>query len=84
MGTPTAEELKIALDEAGRMREQGEDPFFIAKSLLNHNFRLRHLEKVHEGIIGYVRSGMDDTAHQRLVKILEEYRTAIEHPGLLK
>lgn len=84
MGTPTAEELKTALDEAGRMREQGEDPHFLAKCLLNHHFRLRHLEKVHEGIIGYMRSGMDDGAHQRLVKILEDYRTAMEHPGLLK
>ncbi len=82
MGTPTAEELSTALKEAGRMREQGEDPHFIAKSLLNHHFRLRHLEHVHDAVICYMRSGTDQAEHSKLVRVLEEYRRAMEHPGL--
>ena len=37
MGRPSKEELASALAEAGRMREQGEDPHHVAKCLLNHD-----------------------------------------------
>ncbi len=84
MSTPTAEELAEALQEAGRMREQGEDPHHIAKCLLNHNYRLRHLEKVHQAVVNYLRSGESQIEHAKLVKALEDYRLATEHPGLLK
>ena len=38
MGKPTQEELNHALEKAADMREHGQDPDFIAKSLLNLNF----------------------------------------------
>ena len=44
MGRPSKEELASALAEAGRMREQGEDPHHVAKCLLNHDYRLKLLE----------------------------------------
>ena len=74
MGKPTEEELKIALEEAARMRESGEDPCFIAKSLLNHNYRLKHLEDVLHAAELYTRSGMGTTEHTKLVSAIKTCR----------
>lgn len=41
-------ELKMALREAARMREKNEDPYFLGRSVLNQNFRIKHLERVME------------------------------------
>lgn len=38
--------FKMALRESARMREANEDPYFLATSLLNQNFRVRQLESV--------------------------------------
>ena len=84
MGKPTEAELKEALEEAGRMREQGEDPKHLAKALLNCHYRLTHAEHVYRAVQEYLRSGMDQTSHSRLLKALDEYRTADTHPALLK
>lgn len=84
MGKPTDEEMKEALEEAGRMREQGEDPHHLAKALLNCHFRLTHAEHVYEAAQEFVRTGMDEHAHRRLVKALEDYRLVDTHPSLLK
>ena len=84
MGKPTDEELKEALAEAGRMRETDEDPHHIAKALLNEHFRLTHAEHVYHAVQEYLRTGHDQTAHSRLMKAIEEYRTADTHPALLK
>jgi hypothetical protein len=46
MGKPTDDELKQALEEVSRMREEGDDPRFVAKSLLNIYYRFKLLEKV--------------------------------------
>ena len=46
MAKPTPEELKTALQHAVQMREQGEDIYFMAKSLLNLNYRIKYLEEV--------------------------------------
>ncbi len=77
MGMPTEEELKQALAEAARMREQGEDPHHIAKALLNCNYRLQQLEKVMHAAELYFRSGMAVHEHQALRKALDEARYAV-------
>ncbi len=41
MSKPTEDELQAALTEAARLREEGEDHYFLAKSLLNLNYRLQ-------------------------------------------
>ena len=41
MGMPTEAELREALAEAARMREQGEDRHHLAKALLNLEYRNR-------------------------------------------
>lgn len=73
MGTPTEEELKKGLHHAIEMREQGEDPHFVAKSLLNHHYRLKKMEKVIEATKLYLRSGQSPTEHAKVVRALEQY-----------
>ncbi len=55
MGKPTSEELQQALNEAARMREHNQDPHFLAKSLLNLNYRVGFLEKVMRAAELYLR-----------------------------
>lgn len=76
MSKPTDQELATALELAKRMREQGKDPHFIAKSLLSHHYRLGYLEDVLQIVERYLRSGMAEDEHQRLLKAVEKARQA--------
>ena len=78
MGTPTKEELEIALTEAARMREHGEDPQFLAKTLLNLNYRFKCLEQVLRSVELYLHSGQSATEHTRLVRAIAKYH-ALDH-----
>lgn len=82
MGRPTKEELAAALAEAARMREQGEDEHFVAKSLLNHDYRLKLYEQLYQSVEHYLRSGQSDTEHGKLMKIIDKIRSDERHPGL--
>ena len=82
MGKPTKEELEEALAEAGRMREQGEDPHHVAKCLLNHDYRLKQYEQLYELVGHYIRSGQGDVEHGKLMRMLEKIRSDEQHPGL--
>lgn len=73
MGKPTEEELSKALEEVSRMREQGDDPHFVAKSFLNIYYRFKLLEKVLQAVDMYMRSGQAVHEHSVLVKTIEEY-----------
>jgi len=72
MGKPTEEELKHALEKAAEMREHGQDPDFIAKSLLNVNYRFGVWQKVVDATKRYLHSGQGSTEHARLVSALRE------------
>lgn len=72
MAKPTEEELKQALAEAARMREQGEDPHHVGKALLNLHYRLRYLEDVLVAAEHYLR-GQGEHDHARLVRAIERY-----------
>ncbi|NIP72877.1 MAG: hypothetical protein GWO16_07520 [Gammaproteobacteria bacterium] len=83
MGKPTPEQMEKALSEAARMREQGEDLHFVAKALLNLNYRYGYLERVLAAARRFLRSGMASSEHAALLhaidKALEaETRTAGE------
>jgi hypothetical protein len=82
MGKPSKEELAEALAEAGRMREQGEDKHFVAKSLLNHDYRLKLYEQLYQSVEHYLRSGQSEQEHGKLMKILDKLRSEERHPGL--
>lgn len=77
MSMPTEDELKHALAEAGRMREQGEDPHYIAKALLNCNYQVEQLRQVLRAAEHYFHSGMAVHEHQQLKKAVEKAREAI-------
>lgn len=77
MGMPTEEELKQALAEAGRMREQGDDPHYLAKCLLNMNYRVIQLEKVLKAVELLYRSGMAVQEQTKLRKAVEEAKEKI-------
>lgn len=76
MAKPTEQELAEALALAKRMREQGKDPHFLAKSLLSHHYRLGYLEDVLRAVERYLHSGMAEEEHRRLLKTLEQARRA--------
>lgn len=84
MSMPTEEELKTALAEAGRMREQGDDPYFIAKALLNTNYQNEQLMHVYKAVELYFRSGMAVSEHQKLKKAMDAARVAIERTGAIE
>jgi hypothetical protein len=90
MGRPSNEELKTALTEAARMREQGDDSSFLAKSLLNLNYRMKYLEHVRQAAESYLHSGLAEHNHAVLIRAIDACRQAEirggpeegEHPWL--
>ena len=72
MRKPTAVELETALNHAAQLREQGEDVFYIAKSLLNLHYRLAFLEDVMHKANLYLHSGEGAHEHAGLVKDIEK------------
>ncbi len=76
MSKPTEQELAMALKYAKHMREQGEDPQYIAKSLLSHHYRIGYLEDVMLAVERFLRSGMAEDEHKRLLKAVERAREA--------
>lgn len=76
MGTPTKEELDTAIKEVIRMRESGDDPHFVAKTLLHHHWLLDQLEKVVKAADLYLHSGHGSREHTLLVKAIENAKKA--------
>jgi hypothetical protein len=81
MSMPSKEELAIALAEAARMREQGEDPKFVAKALLNADYQVEQLSHVLAAVELYFNSGMAVTEHQKLKKAMTNAKQAINRTG---
>jgi hypothetical protein len=76
MGKPTATELRQALDRAIQMRESGNDPDFVAKSLLNLHYRLLKAEKAVEAARRYLHAGQSPTDHRQLMLAVQEAENA--------
>ncbi len=71
---PNANELKIALDEATRMRAKDEDPLFLAKSLIYLQQRNSDLENVFQHLEKYLRFGFPVEEHAALVRLVDTIR----------
>ena len=71
---PSANELKIALDEAVRMRAQDEDPLFLAKSLIYLQQRNGDLENVFRHLEKYLQFGFPVEEHSALVRLVAGIR----------
>jgi len=80
MGKPTESEYKQALTKAAEMREHGDDPDFLARSLLNLNYRFNNWQRVISATKLYLHSGQGATEHARLVQALREAEKYDEEP----
>ncbi len=76
MSKPTEEELKAALKMAAQMRDKKIDPFFIAKSLLSHNYRIKYLEEILHSADRYINRGMSEQEKTHLIRTIEKIKDA--------
>lgn len=76
MSKPTDIELKTALIAAATMKEHNKDPFFLAKSLLNHNYRLKIYEDLLQAADTYINHGQADQQRMKLLKCIEKIKAA--------
>lgn len=76
MSKPTEEELETALEMAAQMRDKQIDPFFIAKSLLSHNYRIKYLEEILHAADRYINLGMSDQERTHLIRTIEKAKDA--------
>jgi hypothetical protein len=74
MFKPTKQELAAALAVAERIRETGEDPESVSKSLIYMNRRLQMLEKVFEAADRYLHFGQEEHEHAELLKAIKAAR----------
>lgn len=72
MAKPTEEELETALKMAAQMRDKKIDPFFIAKTLLSHHYRMKHLEDVMKSADRYLNHGMSEQERTKLNRAIEK------------
>lgn len=76
MSKPTEEELEIALKMAAQMRDKKIDPFFIAKALLSHQYRIKYLEETLRNADRYINHGMSEQERTRLIRTIEKAKDA--------
>lgn len=76
MSKPTADELDHAIRKAITMKETGEDPDFLAKTLLNHHYRIRYLEEVLAAADRFMNHGMAEQERLHLLKSIDKAREA--------
>lgn len=80
MGKPTETELQQAVAAAIKMRETGADPDFVAKSLLNLNYRVKKLERVMTATRRYLHAGQSTSDHLHLIQALQAAEKAGASP----
>lgn len=76
MPKPTEEELEIALKMAANMRDNKIDPYFIAKTLLSHHYRIKYLEETLRAADRYINHGMSEQERTRLILTIEKAKDA--------
>ncbi|MDH5471374.1 MAG: hypothetical protein OEY87_00535 [Gammaproteobacteria bacterium] len=76
MSKPSDSELKTALTKAINMKEQGEDEFFLAKTLINHHYRIRYLEDLLVIADRYMNHGMAEHERMGLLRAIEKAKQA--------
>lgn len=84
MSKPSEAEVKQALAKAVEMREQDRDPDFVAKTLLNHHYRLGYLEEVMHAVQHYLHSGLAEREHTRLLRTLDKARRCEERTARIE
>jgi hypothetical protein len=76
MSKPSEEELDTALKMAAQMRDENSDPFYIAKALLSHNYRIKYLEETMRAADRYINQGMSEQERSHLIRSIEKAKDA--------
>ncbi len=71
---PTPREIEIALEAAEQMREAGDDPSFVSKTLLYLHQRNELLEELLKHLKVFMQFGQFSEEHAHLVVLLEKIR----------
>ena len=79
MPKPTEDELDNALKMAIQMIEKRIDPFSVAKTLLSHNYRIKHLEEVLRAADRYLNMGMSERERTNLLSAINKAKAAESH-----
>jgi hypothetical protein len=79
MAKPTDKELDSSIKMAIQMREKKIDPFFVAKTLLSHNYRIKYLEEVLRAADLYLNMGMSERERTKLLMAIEKAKDAESH-----
>ncbi len=74
MSKPTEEELKTALIAATRLKESDSDKYFVAKSLLNLNFRMRFYEELLHAADLYMNHGQSEHDRMQLLSAINKVK----------
>lgn len=69
------EELSMAIQKAGLLREQDKDQEFIAKTILNLNYLVKQLESVQKAIERYFHTGTSEREQMKLETAIKNYRS---------
>lgn len=90
MSKPSDSELETALRAVEKLKEHDNDTYFVAKSLLNLNYRMKYYEELLTSADRYMNHGQAEHERLHLLRAIEkvkeiEIRTAnqdIENFGL--
>lgn len=58
------------------MRDHKTDASFIAKALLNYNYRFKYLEEILHAAGRYINQGISEQEHTHLVRAIEKAKKA--------
>lgn len=61
---------------AEQMRDKKIDPFYIAKALLSHNYRIKYLEEILRAADRYINHGMSEQEKTHLIRTIEKTKDA--------
>jgi acyl-CoA thioesterase FadM len=67
--------MQAALTQAQQLRDAGQDVNSLGHAFLYLMHRCEYLEKVHQAAELYIRFGLAEVEHTRLVKALDQART---------
>ena len=74
MSKPTVAELNTAMAAAAAMKEHDNDLAFIAKTLLNHNYRLKFYEDLLKYADLYINHGQAEHDHMELIRCIDKIK----------
>lgn len=69
---PAETALRLALEQAARLRESGHDSHHLGKAMMNINYLFLCQERVWRAVEHYLRSGRAVTEHERLQQAYEQ------------